>query len=178
MPLQCRRRRFDSWVGKTPWRRKWQHSCLAFLSGKSRGQRSLVGHSLWGHQGAGHGLAAKEEESRMGVDCISEPKCLLSIKNTPEILLLRVLFCRSVTTSCLALQLHGPQHARLPCPSPSPGVCWNSCPLNWWCHPTVSSSVTPSSPALRLAQHQGLFQWVGFSYQVAKVLELFVLVHL
>ena len=31
------------------------------------------------------------------------------------------------------------QHARLPCPSPSPRVCSNSCPLNWWCHPTISS---------------------------------------
>ena len=33
----------------------------------------------------------------------------------------------------------GLQHARLPCPSPSPGVCSNSCPLNQWCHPTISS---------------------------------------
>ena len=31
---------------------------------------------------------------------------------------------------------HGLQHARIPCPSPTPGVCSNSCPLNWWCHPT------------------------------------------
>ena len=51
---------------------------------------------------------------------------------------------------------HGLQHTRLPCPSPSPRVCSNSCPLNRWCHPTISSSVTPSSssppsfPALRL----------------------------
>ena len=36
---------------------------------------------------------------------------------------------------------HGLQHARLPCPSPSPGVCSNSFPLSHWCHPTVSSSV-------------------------------------
>ena len=34
---------------------------------------------------------------------------------------------------------HGLQHARLPCPSPTPGVYSNSCPLNWWCHPTISS---------------------------------------
>ena len=39
----------------------------------------------------------------------------------------------------------GLQHARLPCPSPSPGVCSNSCPLSWWSHPTSSSSVIPSS---------------------------------
>ena len=39
-------------------------------------------------------------------------------------------------------RLHGLRHIRLPCPSPSPGVCPSSCPLHWWCHPTVSSSVT------------------------------------
>ena len=37
------------------------------------------------------------------------------------------------------------QHARLPCPSPSPGACSNSCPLSQWCHPTISSSVVPFS---------------------------------
>ena len=40
---------------------------------------------------------------------------------------------------------HGLQHTRLPCPSPTPGVCPNSCPLSRWCHPTISSSVTPFS---------------------------------
>ena len=38
---------------------------------------------------------------------------------------------------------HGLQHPRLPCLSPSPGACSNLCPLNWWCHPTISSSVVP-----------------------------------
>ena len=38
---------------------------------------------------------------------------------------------------------HGLQHARLPCPSPSPGAYSNSCPSHWWCHPTISSSVVP-----------------------------------
>ena len=40
---------------------------------------------------------------------------------------------------------HGLQHTRLPCPSPSPGVCSNACPLSRWCHTTISSSVTPFS---------------------------------
>ena len=40
---------------------------------------------------------------------------------------------------------HGLQHARLPCPSASPGVCSNSCPLSQWWHPTTSSSVSPFS---------------------------------
>ena len=40
---------------------------------------------------------------------------------------------------------HELQHTRLPCPSPSPGACSNSCPSSWWCHPTISSSVVPFS---------------------------------
>ena len=57
-----------------------------------------------------------------------------------EILLKRC--CCSVSKLCLTLQPHELQHARLPCPSLSPKVCSNSCPLTWWCHPTISSSVT------------------------------------
>ena len=48
-----------------------------------------------------------------------------------------------------SLQPHGLQHARLPCPSPSSGLCSNSCPLSWWCHPTISSSVVPLSSCLQ-----------------------------
>ena len=69
------------------------------------------------------------------------------------------------------LWLHGLQHTRPPCPSPTPGVHPNSCPLSWWCHPTTLFSVLPSPPTLSLSQHQGLFQWVNSSHQVAKVLE-------
>ena len=50
--------------------------------------------------------------------------------------------CCSVAKS-LTLLTHGLQHSRLPCPSPSPGVCPSSCPSNWWCHPNISSSVAP-----------------------------------
>ena len=44
-----------------------------------------------------------------------------------------------------SLRPHEPQHTRPPCPSPTPGVHPNSCPLSWWCHPTISSSVIPFS---------------------------------
>ena len=44
-----------------------------------------------------------------------------------------------------SLQPHELQHARLPCPSLSPVACSNSCPLSWWCHLTISSSVAPFS---------------------------------
>ena len=46
---------------------------------------------------------------------------------------------------CQTLWPHGLQHARLPCLSPTPGACSNSCPLSQWCHPTISSSVVPFS---------------------------------
>ena len=49
------------------------------------------------------------------------------------------LFSHSVMSN--SLRPHGLQHTRLPCPSPSPKACSNSCPLSWWCHPTISSSV-------------------------------------
>ena len=44
-----------------------------------------------------------------------------------------------------SLRPHGLQHARLPCPSPTPGAYSNSCPSSRWCHPTISSSVVPFS---------------------------------
>ena len=49
----------------------------------------------------------------------------------------------SFTQLCLTLRPHGLQYSRLPCPSPPPGACSNSCPASWWYHPTISSSVVP-----------------------------------
>ena len=56
-----------------------------------------------------------------------------------------------------SLQPHGLQHARPPCPSPTPGVYPNSCPLRWWCHPTISSSVVPFSSRLQCFPASGSF---------------------
>ena len=64
--------------------------------------------------------------------------------------------CCSVAKSCLTLRSHGLQHARLPCPSLSPGVCSNSCPLSQWCHPTISS-VIPFSPCPQSSPASGSF---------------------
>ena len=60
------------------------------------------------------------------------------------------LFNRSVVSD--SLQPYGLQHARLPCPSPSPRACSNSCPLSQSCHPTISSSVVLFSFCLSLSQ--------------------------
>ena len=67
---------------------------------------------------------------------------------------------------------HGHQHARLPCPSPTPGACSNSCPSSWWCYPTMSSSVVPYPTHLQSFLASGSFPRVSSSHQVAKVLEL------
>ena len=58
---QCKRHRFDPWVRKIPWRRKWQ-STLVFLPGKSHGQRSLVGYSPWGRKRVGHDRVTKQQQ--------------------------------------------------------------------------------------------------------------------
>ena len=56
---------------------------------------------------------------------------------------------------------HGLQHTRIPCLSPSPRVCSNSCPLSQWCH-QLSHPLWPfSPPALHLSQNQGPFQWIN-----------------
>ena len=87
-----------------------------------------------------------------------------------EVRFIQLLFSRSVMSN--SLRLHGLQHTRLPCTLPSPRACSDSCPSSQWCHLAISSSVIPSPLAFNLSQHQGLFQWVGCSHQVDKVLEL------
>ena len=59
---------------------------------------------------------------------------------------------------CNSLWLHGLQHSRPPCPSPTPRACSNSCPLSRWCHPTISSSVIPFSFLLQSFPASGSFQ--------------------
>ena len=78
--------------------------------------------------------------------------------------------CSVVSSS---LRPHGLQCTKLPCPSRTLGVYSNSCPLSWWCHPTISFSVIPFSSCLQSFAASGghLFKWVNSSHQVAKVLE-------
>ena len=109
-----------------------------------------------------HGFYTLREASRYNLPLLPVKSCLI---------LLRCCWC-SVAKSCLTLQPHGLQHSRLACPSLSPGVCSKLCSLSQWCHPAISSSVvSPSPPAPNPFQHQGLFQWVNSSHEVAKVLE-------
>ena len=74
---------------------------------------------------------------------------------------------RSVVSD--SLQPHESQHARPPCPSPTPRVHWDSCPLSQWCHPAISSSLVPFSscpqslPASEIFPMSQLFTWGGQS---------------
>ena len=61
-----------------------------------------------------------------------------------------------------SLRPHELQHSRPPCPSPAPGVYSNSCPLSWWCHPTISSCVIPFSSCLLSFPASGSFQMSQF----------------
>ena len=80
-------------------------------------------------------------------------------------------FSRSVVSD--SVWPHGLQHARPPCPSPTPRVYSKSCPLSWWCHPTISSSVVPfyfcfqSFPAPESFQMSQLFTSYGQSIRVS-----------
>ena len=71
-----------------------------------------------------------------------------------------VQFSRSVVYD--SSQPHGPQHTRPSCPSPTPGVYPNLCPLSWWCHPTISFSVVPFSSCFQSFPASGSFQMRQF----------------
>ena len=77
-------------------------------------------------------------------------------------------FSSSVVSN--SLWPHGLYHARLPCPSPTPRACSNSCLWSQWCHSTISSFVVPFSSCLH--SFSTLFQGISSSHEGAKVLEL------
>ena len=103
------------------WRRKWQPTPV-FLPGESQGRGAW-----WA---AIYGVA----QSWTWLKRLSSSSSLVCIS---------VQFSRSVVSD--SLRPHEPQHARPPCPSLTPGVHPNPCPMNQWCHPTISSSVFPFS---------------------------------
>ena len=89
-----------------------------------------------------------------------------------------VQFSSSVVSK--SLRPHESQHARSPCPSPTPRVYSNSCPLSRWCHPAISSSVAPFScpqslPALGSFPMSQLFAWGGQSIGVSALASLLLM---
>ena len=165
-PPAMQETRVWSMVRKIPWRRKWQPT-LAFLPGKSHGQRSLAGYSPQGHKRVGHDLVIKQQHNNkiFALKCCASFCCRarwISYQSVSQ-------FSHSVMSK--SLQPHELQHARPPCPSPTPRVHSNSRPSGWWCHPAISSSVVPFSscpqslPASESFPMSQLFAWG------AKVLE-------
>ena len=104
-------------------------------------------------------------------DCRHEIKRCLLLERKAMTNLSSVQFSRSVVSD--SLRPHESQHARPPCLSPTPGVHSNSCPLSWWCHPAISSSVVPFSscprslPASESFPMSQLFEWGGQSTGVS-----------
>ena len=84
--------------------------------------------------------------------------CWLKCRRHGEICLVQ--FSHSIVSD--SLQPHGLQHARLPCPSPSPGACSDSRLLSWWCHPTMLSFVIPFSSCLQSFPASGSFSMSQF----------------
>ena len=87
--------------------------------------------------------------------------CMVKVSNILMMLYLQICYSSSVQFSLSvvsdSLQIHGLQHARIPCPSPTPRACSNSCPSSRWCHPTISCSVVPFSSCLQSFPASGSF---------------------
>ena len=113
------------------------------------------------------------------LQCLSLPVGRLQ-KNETEtwlgpITLLLPLFSHWVVSN--SLWLHRLQHARLPCPSPSPRVCSNSCPLSQWCYPTISSFTAPFSSSNHLETCQvvyGNYTYLVFGSRRIFIFEMFL----
>ena len=110
-------------------------------------------------------MAASEEELKSILMRVKEesetPGFKLSIQKTKITAFGPISqFSHSVVSNFLGP--HGLQHTRLPCPSPTPVACSNSCPSSQWCHPTSSSSVIPFSSCLQSFPASGSFQWVNW----------------
>ena len=82
---------------------------------------------------------------------------IFSIPFHPMIICIYYISSVSCSVVSNSLRLHGLQHARLPCPTSTPGACSNSCPLSQWCHPTTSSFVVPFSSCLPSFPASGSF---------------------
>ena len=129
------------WVRKIPWRRKWQPAPV-FLPGKSHGQRSLVGHSSWGHEELDMIKHTHTQNLSNLADPFSQlfwiliwscdlfsfwPMAFGVVLGVPPLSSPSVSqFSHSVVSD--SLRPHESQHFRPPCPSPTPGVHSNSRP--------------------------------------------------
>ena len=187
----CRRLRFDPRVGKIPWRRKGQPT-LVFLPGKSCGQRSLAGFSPWGckdlvrtlqlnynkclrtnhFNSLGLGLLIWHSWSKRLFRPLTAQPFHYKLQTATYCWRL-FLFSRSVVSD--SVTLCDPMDFSIPVfpvlhhtpKSAQTHVHWAGDAIQ----PSHPLSPPPSPPAFNLSQHQGFFQWVSSSHEVAKVLE-------
>ena len=154
------RHRFNPWVGKIPWKKKW-HPTPVFLPGKSHGQRKLAGNSLQGSNRVGNDLVTKNNiyyhtiliELCFFYLCTQGTLCLLKFTfhmlgwpNSSFGFFHNILWKKSerifwpnqyehsVQFRCSVVSNSvtlRSQNARLPCPLPTPRACSNSCPSSW-----------------------------------------------
>ena len=167
----------DSNIWKVPWKEEVQTHCYILVH--DWGTHGVSIPILRDQPLGGRGFQSDEQSSVAAIVFL----CLASIsplgktfwfsfqEQFPEIYFgfSSVQFSRSVMSD--SLRPHESQHARPPCPSPTPRVHSDSHPSSQWCHPAISSSVVPFSSCPNPSQHQSLFQWVNSSHEVAKVLE-------
>ena len=145
---------FNPWVRKILRKRKWQPTPV-FLPGTSHGQRSLAGYSPRG--------------CRVRYNWASTFHSIYIYIYMHQFS--SVQFSHSVVSD--SLRPHESQHARPPCPSPTPGVHSDSRPSSQWCHLAISSSVIPFSscpqslPASESFPMSQLFTWGGQSTGVS-----------
>ena len=102
----------------------------------------------------------KKKKTKLEYYHFATPSELMYLGIDQQQLFSSVQFSCSVMSD--SLQPHGLQHSRLPCPSPTPGVYSNSCPLSQWCHPSISSSVIPFSSHFQSFPASGSFpvSWI------------------
>ena len=122
----------------------WQTSKFSDQSPSARGILSLHVQETPPHEHIPTSLFGKNSERIIG-KFYQHTNCSLSVQ-----------FSHSVVSD--SLQPHGLQHTRLLSPSPSSRACSKSCPLSWWCHPNISSSVIPFSCCLQSFPASGSFQ--------------------
>ena len=155
---------FDPWVGKIPWKRKWQPTPT--LAWKIPWTEEPGGLQYMGSQGIGHDLLTNHTH----VHWKTRP-LLYWYEQSPRYIFSSVQFSHLVVSN--SLWPRESQHSRSPCPSQTPGAYPNSCPSSWWCHPAISSSVVPFSfcpqslPASGSIPMSQLFTWGGQSIGVS-----------
>ena len=138
-----KRYKFNPWVRKIPWRRNGhplQYPCLENPMDRGALQATV------------HGVS----KSWMWLSMYTHTRTNTHTHTHTRISIVHLLLFNCSVMSDY-LWPHRLKHARLPCPSPSPGDCLNSYPSSWWCQPTISSSVVPFSSCLQSFPASGSF---------------------